>query len=308
VAERYHVCLVWTKVKRLRVGALLLAILAAECGKSPTTPTPRGGGEPPMGSRTAVLIGAGDLGVCGESAPAIVGQLLQRTLGEVFLAGDNAYPHGSAANYRDCFEPFFGHARDRWHPVPGNHEYESANAAPYFQYFGAAAGNPSLGFYRFVAGEWLVLMLNSEIAAGPGSPQYAFVREFLQGRPFRCQMAIWHRPLFTSGPNGPWLQMRELWRLLDDHDVDVIVNGHEHFYERFSRQDADGRPDANGIREFIVGTGGAPLYSFVRQTPNSSTRIASHGILRFTLRPDEYDWEFLDISGDVGDSGSTPCH
>ncbi len=177
-----------------------------------------------------------------------------------------------------------------------------------FQYFAAAAGSPSLGFYRFIAGEWLVLMLNSEIAAGPGSPQYEFVRESLDGRRFRCQMAIWHRPLFTSGPNGPWPQMRDLWRLLDDHDADVIVNGHEHFYERFSRQDADGRGDENGLREFIVGTGGAPLYGFVRQTPNSSTRVASHGIIRFTLRPDAYEWDFLDVSGSTRDNGSTPCH
>jgi hypothetical protein len=102
--------------------------------------------------------------------------------------------------------------------------------------------------------------------------------------------------------------MRDLWKLLDDHEVDVIVNGHEHFYERFSRQDADGRIDENGVREFIVGTGGAPLYSFVRQAPNSSARISTHGIVRFTLRPDGYEWEFLEITGSSGDSGSTPCH
>jgi hypothetical protein len=102
--------------------------------------------------------------------------------------------------------------------------------------------------------------------------------------------------------------MRELWRLLDDHDADVVVNGHEHFYERFSRQDADGRADENGVRQFIVGTGGATLYTFVRQTANSSARLASHGIVRFTLRPDAYDWEFLDVSGNLHDGGSTPCH
>ena len=296
-------------MKTVRVGALLLAIVASECGKgSPTSPTPGLLGEPPMGSRTAVLIGAGDLGICGEPGPANVGRLLQATLGDVFLAGDIAYPNGNAANFRDCFDPHFAHARERWHPVPGNHEYESLNAAPYFQYFGAAAGPPAIGFYRFVAGEWLILMLNSEIASGPGSPQYEFVRESLESRPFRCQMAIWHRPLFTSGPNGPWPQMRPLWELLDDHDVDVVVNGHEHFYERFSRQDADGRLDENGVREFIVGTGGAPLYAFVRQTPNSSARIANHGIMRFTLRPDAYEWEFLEVSGSLGDNGSTLCH
>jgi Calcineurin-like phosphoesterase len=296
-------------VKSFRVGAFLLAVVASSCGKgSPTSPTPPNGGEPPPGSRTAVLIGAGDIGLCGSPAVAATGQLIQNTLGDVFLAGDIAYPQGTTADFNNCFRPFWGHASDRWHPVPGNHEYESPGAAPYFQFFGAAAGPPGLGYYRFVLGEWLILMLNSENDTRPGSAQYEFVRQALQDRPARCQMAIWHRPVFTSGPNGPHGVMRDLFKLLDDQDVDVVVNGHEHFYERFSRQDADGRPDANGIRQFIVGTGGAQLYDFVRVAPNSSVRLSTHGVIRFTLRPDSYEWEFLEITGTLADNGFTPCH
>jgi 3',5'-cyclic AMP phosphodiesterase CpdA len=264
--------------------------------------------EPPTGSRTAVLIGAGDIGQCGTPAPAATGRLVRETAGDVFLAGDIAYPQGTAANLRDCFEPFWGHARDRWHAVPGNHDYESPGAAPYYEYFGLAGGVPGFGYHRFVLGEWLVIMVNSEIPAGIGSPQYDFVRDVLEGRPFRCQLVVWHRPLFSSGPNGPTPAMRDLWRLLDQHEVEVVVSGHDHLYERFSRQDADGRLDENGIRQFIVGTGGADLYGFARQAPNSGARISAHGILRFTLRPDAYDWEFLQVSGGIGDSGVTACH
>lgn len=296
-------------MKHLRVAVLLLACIATDCGKgSPTSPTPPGRNAPPPGSRTAILVGAGDIGLCGSAGTTASGLLIEATLGEVFLVGDIAYPNGSAQAFRECFEPRWGHASDRWHPVPGNHEYESANAAPYFQFFGPAAGPPGLGYYRFVAGEWLVLMINSNIDASPTSPQFQFVRESLQGRPFRCQMAMWHHPLFSSGPNGPHPHMRPIFELLQQNGVDVVVNGHDHIYERFSRQDADGRQIETGIRQFTVGTGGAELTRAVRATPNSGIVLASFGIMRFTLRPDSYDWEFLETAGALGDNGSTPCH
>jgi hypothetical protein len=102
--------------------------------------------------------------------------------------------------------------------------------------------------------------------------------------------------------------MRDLWQLLDGHEVDVVVSGHEHLYERFSRQDADGRADDNGIRQFIVGTGGAELYNSVSLAPNSGARISDYGVLRLTLSPDSYEWQFLLARGGIGDSGFTPCH
>jgi acid phosphatase type 7 len=297
-------------LSRVRVvGVLLVAAWATDCSRgSPTSPTPSGALQPPPGTRTAVLIGAGDIGVCGSPGTVATGRLIEATLGDVFLAGDLAYPHGSAVDFRNCFEPHWGHARNRWRPVPGNHEYESARASPYYQYFAETAGAGPDEYYRFVAGEWLVLMLNSNIDVSPTSAQYQFVRDSLQGRRFRCQMAMWHHPLFTSGQNGPNPAMRDMFQLLYDHNFDVVVNAHDHLYERFSRQDANGREDPNGIRQFIVGTGGAPLYAFVRTAPNSATRIASFGIIRFTLRPESYDWEFLETSGALGDNGSTPCH
>ena len=134
----------------------------------------------------------------------------------------------------------WGQFRSRWHPVPGNHEYESAGAAPYFAYFGEAAGPPGLGYYSFTAGDWLILMLNSNIAATRGSPQWEFVRAELERQRTPCTMAVWHHPLFTSGPNGNNTFMRDMWALLEASRVEVILNGHDHLYERFARQTADG--------------------------------------------------------------------
>ena len=115
-------------------------------------------------------------------------------------------------------------------------------------------------------------------------------------------------PLFTSGPNGPNTYLRDLWTLLYDRGVDVIVNGHDHLYERFGKQDVDGRSDGRGIRQFIAGTGGAQLYDFMRITPNSQVRIKSHGVLRLTLSPSAYEWAFLDVAGGIPDSGADQCH
>jgi hypothetical protein len=293
-------------VKPARVGLLLLAIVATQCGPdNPMRPSPPG---PPLGGRNAVLIGAGDIGWCGSSGTAQTGRMIGRTPGDVFVAGDIAYPQGSSENFMNCFDPFWGHAAGRWLPVPGNHDYDTPGAAGYFDYFGPAAGPRGAGYYQRTLGEWQVLLINSNIAAQAGTPQYEFVRQALALPERRCQMAIWHHPVFTSGPNGPTTAMRQMLALLNDRGVDVVVNGHEHFYERFSRQDAEGRPTETGLRQFIVGTGGAPLYNFVTVAPNSAVRIASFGIIRFTLRPDAYDWEFEDVDGIIGDTGSTPCH
>ena len=291
------------------LGVLLLALGASQCSKgSPTTPTPSGGIQPPPLGRTAVLVGAGDIGQCGSRGTPLTGRMIESTLGDVFLAGDIAYFDGSAANFRDCFDPFWGHARGRWHPVPGNHEYNTPGAAPYFDYFGPSAGPRALGYYSFTAGDWLVLMLNSNVPAGRGTPQFEFARQTLESRPSKCQMAIWHHPLFSSSQNGPQLFMREMFELMQQNAVDVVVNGHDHVYERFSRQDATGRQDENGVRQFIVGTGGADLYPFVTAAPNSGARISAFGVIRFTLRPDTYEWEFIETTGAISDNGSTPCH
>jgi hypothetical protein len=255
-----------------------------------------------------VVAAVGDIGLCGSEGVAKTAQIVRGIDGQVLLAGDIGYPQGTMANYLQCFEPEWGEFRRRWRPAPGNHEYETSGAAGYFQYFGLATGTGARSYYGFRAGDWLVLMLDSNIPAGIGSPQYDFVRSELLANTSPCTMAVWHHPLFSSGPNGPNAFMREMWSLLYERDADVIVTGHDHLYERFGKQDPDGRSDIRGLRQFIVGTGGAQLYDFMRITPNSQVRIKSHGVLRLTLSPNSYEWAFIDTTGAIADSGVDGCH
>lgn len=281
---------------------LLLSLgLLTACG-SPSGPSGRGGGT------GHTVIGVGDIGMCGRREVAQVARLVSTLQGQLLLAGDIAYFQGTAAQFRDCFNPSWGQFRSRWHAVPGNHEYESPGAAPYFDYFGQAAGPQRRGYYAITLGDWLILMLNSNIPAAAGSPQWEFAREQLAAQRTPCTMAVWHHPRFTSGPGGPNLSMHDLWSLLEAAHAEVILNGHDHLYERFARQMADGSADpVNGIRQFTAGTGGADLYNFVRAAANSEQRIMRNGVIRFTLRPSQVEWEFITLDGSVADRGLDIC-
>lgn len=297
---------------QLAAALTLMVLAAAACSGSPSGPT-GGGGTTGGGSgstgQTVTLLAAGDIGQCGRPEVAQTARLVQGLEGDVILAGDLAYFQGTAVEFRDCFNPFWGQFRPRWHPVPGNHEYESPGAAPYFAYFGEAAGPSGLGYYSFTAGAWLVLMLNSNVPATRGSAQWEFVRGEVEHQRTPCTMAVWHHPLFTSGPGGNNTFMRDMWALLEANRAEIVINGHDHLYERFARQTSDGRADpVNGIRQLTVGTGGAELYNIVRTAPNSEERIVGrHGVARLTLRPAQVDWEFLGIDGTVSDRGLDTC-
>ncbi len=287
------------------LGACVALAIVVACSDTPRTPVGPSPPPPPPSSQTATLVAVGDIGECGSPAVAQTARLAEGIDGQVVLAGDLAYHQGSMRNYIECFDPAWGANRTRWRPAPGNHEYETPFAAGYFQYFGEAAGP---GYYSFRAANWLVLMLNSNVDVGPASDQYEFARRELAANTSQCSMAVWHHPLFSSGPNGPNPSMRNLWELLHRNGADVIVAAHDHLYERFGKQDAEGRSDAAGIRQFIVGTGGARLYAFQRMSPNSQARIPSHGVLRLTLSRTSYDWAFIDVAGNVADSGADNCH
>lgn len=303
------------RITRLGQAAAAFAgavLVAGACSSSPASPSTGGGGVVTGGGtstgQTVTLIGVGDIGMCGRAEVAQAARLVAGLDGDLLLAGDLAYPQGTAANFRDCFNPSWGQFRSRWHAVPGNHEYETAGATPYFAYFGEAAGTEGTGYYSFNAGDWTILMLNSNIAATRGSPQWEFVRTQLETQRTPCTMAVWHHPLFTSGPNGNNNFMRDMWSLLETARVEVVLSGHDHLYERFARQSADGRADVvNGIRQFTAGAGGAELYGLARVAPNSEERIARHGVIRFTLRPAQLDWEFITLDGVVADRGLDTC-
>lgn len=303
-----------TAAGRLRLVISVATVsVALACSSSPAGPSPGGGTPPPTGGnpltgQTVVALGAGDIGMCNQPGVAQTARLVAGLEGLLLLAGDIAYLHGSAVDFRDCFNPEWGRFRSRWHAVPGNHEYETPGAAAYFNYFGAAAGEDRTGYYSFMAGDWLILMLNSNMPAGRNSAQWEFVRAELNAQRTPCTMAVWHHPLFTSGPNGPNAFMRDMWALLETARVELILNGHDHLYERFARQMSDGRPDpALGIRQLTAGTGGAELYQFVRPAQNSEARIREFGVVRLTLRPAQIDWEFVNVSGAVADQGLDTC-
>jgi len=256
-------------------------------------------------------VGAGDIALCGSPGAEATARLLDRIAGDVFTAGDNAYPDGSPNDFKDCYEPTWGRHKNRTHSTPGNHDYHQPNATAYFNYFPGSAGPDGLGYYSYNVGSWTVFALNSEINARIGSTQYQWLRgELTATASSPCTVAIWHRPLFTSGPNLDNPQMRDVFRLLYDFKADIVINGHDHFYERFAPQDADGRADAaRGIRQFIVGTGGVfPFYSPVTVKPNSQIiRNQEYGVLKLTVSDTSYAWEFI-TPGGVRDSGTGACH
>ena len=282
---------------------------------SPTTtnatdprPTIPGISAPSVG----LLVGAGDIGFCGPSnvsGSEATGQLLDRLPGTVFTAGDNAYPAGSLTDYTQCYEPAWGRHLGRTRPSPGNHEYMSG-AVPYFGYFGANAGLATTGYYSYMVGPWRVISLNSEVASSMGSAQMEWLRTELAANPSKCTAVYWHRPLFSSGRHGDNPDMRDVWRTLYAANVDVVINGHDHTYERFAPQDPDGRPDtAHGIREFVVGTGGSPLYDFPSAHANSEIRGVAWGVIALTLLQDSYQWEFVPVDGQTfRDGGTAACH
>jgi hypothetical protein len=265
-----------------------------------------------VGPSTAIIVGAGDIGQCGSPGPAGTAALLDLIEGTVFTAGDNAYMNGSAENFRDCYNPTWGRHRSRTRPTPGNHDYETPGGAAYYDYFGSNAGARGLGYYSYQAGRWLVVALNSEVPASEGSAQLVWLRQTLAAaRSMPCVAAYWHAPLFSSGPNGENPSMRDVWRALQEFNAEVVVNGHDHLYERFAPQTLDGIADAGrGIRQFVVGTGGGSLSQPRAARRNTSEVVASvWGVLKLTLRESSYEWEFLPVAGSsFRDAGSGACH
>jgi hypothetical protein len=268
----------------------------------PTAPTP----PTPVTNWVNVV---GDTGWCDAPAMPALSRLMATLGGDIFLAGDLAYPNGSLAEFQKCFDPDFGKFRSRFWAAPGNHDYQTAGADGFFTYFGDRAGPVRRGYYSVRSSSWNVLMLNSQAPIGRNSAQLDWARAELVANPARCTMAVIHYPFDSSGPNGPNPQLRDLWDVMHAQGVDVVVAGHDHLYERHAPQDANGRPDpARGIRLFIAGTGGAPPYGRARAAMNSEIVLSSHGMLRLKLEPALYEWEFLDVNGAALDRGLTVCH
>ena len=319
---------------RARIFLLLAAALASACT------TGQSGSEPfreaaritiddavNPGEGDVLFLGAGDIARCSQIGNAMAtGDLIRALLGKysqakVFTAGDNAYESGTASQFRDCYDPAWGSFNDRTAPSPGNHEYRTAGARPYFDYFDYYRLDPAAkarGYYSFDWNEWHIVSLNSNIPMDASSPQVVWLDGDLRNARKRCILAFWHHPLFSNGdqhganPGDLGRHTQELWRKLEHYRADVIVNGHDHDYERFAPQDHGGTPSPGGIRQFVAGTGGAEIRGFLSPpvAANSEHQELRHGVLVLTLGKSSYKWAFLGTGGKAYDrsSGVTGCH
>jgi hypothetical protein len=264
-----------------------------------------------------VLVGAGDIASCNLEGDSATATVIEGIAGTVFTAGDNAYETGSTADYKDCYDPTWGKFKDRTRPAAGNHDWETANAQAYRDYFGSAAVNADGDtWYSYELGTWHIIVLDADCGnvggCGRNSKQGKWLAADLLAHPATCTLAIWHQPRFSSGNrHGNDKEVAPFWDALYHAGAEIVVNGHDHDYERFAPQTPDAKPDpARGIREFVVGTGGAGLRGFDNPQPNSELRVSvTHGVLELTLHPKGYDWRWIPVKANVtGDQGSGACH
>jgi len=326
-------------VVALDVGATLRVLVTASNSAGPATaasattsvvvPLP----SPPGDS---VIAAAGDI-ACDPNDPSVGGDvstecqqratsdlLVGAGFASVLALGDNQYACGGYNAYLQSYDPTWGRVKSITRPVPGNHEYQSSggtdcdptgNASGYFSYFGDAAGIPNQGYYSSDIGQWHLIALNSNCSAvggcGYGSPQETWLRADLQSHTNPCTLAYWHHPRFTSGFVGDDSEVSAFWQDLQTAGVDVVLNGHAHGYERFAPQDGGENYDpVQGIREFVIGTGGDDFHAFAISKRLSETRQDNtFGVLTLTLHSTSYDWRFLPVTGQsFTDSGSSSCH
>jgi hypothetical protein len=280
-------------------------------------------------SGASVMIGAGDIASCLNTASAGTAHLVDSVMKAdsiakvpdvAFTLGDNVYESGTAAEFAQCFTPTWGDPNKRLmrniRPTPGNHDYYSKGAAPYFAYFGKAAGDNVSGYYSYDVGEWHMLALNSEIIVNPTfnaavrAAQLAWVEKDLAANKKLCTLAYWHNPRFSSGWHGSNAQFIPLWELLIKHGVELVLNGHDHDYERFRPMNAQGVVDTvNGITQIVAGTGGDELRRFEAPLANSAARVAGRaGVLLLVLGGAEYRTVFLEVGGRLWDPSGGKCH
>ena len=304
----------------LRACALAFGLACTACAIVTPAPDPPGPALP--GVPAVQVYTVGDIADCRHAPPertaaARTAQLVP--VGAMVLGlGDMAYEYADTSTLTACFEPTWGQHRANLLAVPGNHDYVQDRADDFLGYFGVRA-NPQgfVAYEREIAPGWQLVALDSNVSGDTLQRQYAWLQRTLDGSAARrdaangnCLLVLWHTPLFSSGwHRGSGAHMRPFWELLDAHGADLVLSGHEHFYEAFEPMDAAGRRTAagEGIRQFTVGTGGATLHGFWRPPYASRARVLSHGVLQLTLAADRYEWRFIDVAGRIRDAGSAIC-
>ena len=305
-----------TAVPRAWTGGALVATAQARrvCGADAPLPCPL----------TETVVAAGDIS-CAASDPSFKGTATKcRMLAtanlastfipqDVLLLGDLQYGTPNLAGFQSGFDTNWGRFKAIAHPVPGNHEYELAGAPGYFSYFGAQAGPVGQGWYSYDEAGWHIVALNANCTdaggCAAGSTQAQWLQADLAASNAACTLAFWHQPRFSSHAEGDIADTSYLWALLYQHGAELVISGHHHHYERFTRMDASGNADpATGVREIIAGTGGRSLDPFVMPKATSQVRVTAFGVLVLDLSPNSYSWRFVDEQGVTRDSDSDACH
>lgn len=330
-------------MKSVKLTALTLLLLLLGCitgvsnsGATTTAAAPDRAAPPVAAAhRTVTIVAAGDIACDPESESfnggvgtedgchmkATSDLVLGIEPDAVLTLGDNQYESASFENFTASYDLSWGRFRDKTYPVIGNHEGESGDAGlGYCEYFGAVANCNADGaqgdaaYYSFDAGAWHLIALNSNCAAAGGcdasSPQYEWLVADLAAHPSRCTLVYWHHPRFSSGDHGNQTRMSDLFSVLYDAGVEVVLSGHDHNYERFAPQTPEGTTDPKGVRQFVVGTGGKNFYAVEELRPNSeAVNHDTFGVLKMTLHPRSYDWEFVpEAGGTFTDKGTSACY
>lgn len=258
-----------------------------------------------------VLVGAGDIAWCSSTGDEATAALLDGIAGTVFTTGDNVYESGTPAEFANCYEPSWGRHRARTLPAPGNHDWRTVNAEGYRDYFGFGPGPL---WYSYNLAGWHVVVLDSNCdkvgGCGPGSPQHTWLLNDLAADTHACTAAIWHAPRFSSGAHGSSTAAEAFWTALYEDGAEIVVNGHDHNYERFAPQTPAAVAHPNGIRQFVVGTGGKTLRLLGPTLANSEIRNSQiFGVLKLTLTAGHYAWRFVPVGGAAfSDAGTGTCH
>ncbi len=283
-----------------------------------------------LGDLDPVVMAAGDI-ACAPGSGSTATTCQQKATSDLIVArspaavlplGDLQYADGTLAQFAGSYDSSWGRVKSITRPAAGNHEYHTPGAAGYFDYFNGPgnpngrAGERTKGYYSFDIGSWHLIALNSNCGqvggCGAGSAQEQWLRADLASHPTTCTLAYWHHPRFSSGAHhGSSSATQALWQGLYDSQAEIVLSGHDHVYERFAPQTATGAADpVQGLRQFVVGTGGKGHYSFGAAEPNSQVRNAnSFGVLALTLRANSYEWRFHPAGGSsFSDTGSAPCH
>ncbi|MDP3157447.1 MAG: metallophosphoesterase [Archangium sp.] len=265
--------------------------------------------------RSIVVIAAGDIAEGDGAAPQLTATLVeQHHPAAVLVLGDAQYPNGKLEDFQRSYDPAWGRFKNITWPVPGNHEYWGSEAGGYFAYFGARAGDPGKGYYSFDLGDWHLIALNTNhkcehVACDDASEQVKWLAADLAKNTKKCVLAYWHHPRFNSGHHGPFNPARPFWALFVKHQVELVLNGHEHFYERFTAVDESGQASSTGVVQLTVGTGGVGFSEFAAPHPSSAARQNdTYGVVKLRLGVKGWSSEFLGVPGSTfTDTASGEC-